>query len=78
MTEDEVRAFFAGQKVINVAGISPNGRRSRADRNECFHRRSGRQTRRTGLPADQGRQLEPQQARRDVLISSRYFQVTVT
>jgi general stress protein 26 len=26
MTEDEVRAYFAGQKVINVASIGPNGR----------------------------------------------------
>ena len=26
MTEDEVREYFAGQKVINVASIGPNGR----------------------------------------------------
>ncbi|WP_410608626.1 pyridoxamine 5'-phosphate oxidase family protein [Amycolatopsis sp. lyj-109] len=26
MTEDEVRAYLAGQKVINVASIGPNGR----------------------------------------------------
>ncbi len=26
MTEDEVRAFFAEQKVINVASVGPNGR----------------------------------------------------
>jgi len=26
MTEDEVRAYFAEQKVINVASIGPNGR----------------------------------------------------
>ncbi|WP_410666903.1 pyridoxamine 5'-phosphate oxidase family protein [Amycolatopsis sp. cmx-4-68] len=26
MTEDEVRAYLAGQKVINVASVGPNGR----------------------------------------------------
>jgi PPOX class probable F420-dependent enzyme len=26
MTEDEVRGFFAAQKVINVASVGPNGR----------------------------------------------------